>query len=227
MIIIHGEDSLSSYRRLGEIIETSKSRNLAVIVKEGSDLDLASLRQDTSSTDLFGVSNCLVIKNILGGSKSKQKESLIDYLKKAVDMEIVLYESKKLTDSVLKQFSKATVESFSINSVIFKFLDVLRPGNTRVILQAWNRLLELNHEPEYVFFMLTRQVRLLIQAKSGPSYLKMAPYPKKLITTQASYFTLNQLLGLHHRLYELDKRIKTGISPLPLHQLLLQFFYLL
>lgn len=225
--IIYGEDSLNSYKRLTDLIEIYKTRNLGVIIKDVGELDPASLRQETSSADLFGASSCFVIKNLLGGGKSKQKENLIESLQKISDAEIILYEPKKLSDAVLKQLPKAKVEAFNINPVIFKFLDLLRPGNTRVILLSWNKLIELGHEPEYVFSMVVRQIRLLIQAKSGASYLKISPYPKKLIISQANYFTLNQLLDLHRHLFNIDKRIKTGLSPLPLDQLLLQFFYLL
>ncbi len=223
--IIHGEDSLNSYKRLTELIEASKTAQLEVVVKDASEVDLAQLRQDTGVVNLFGVRNCLVIKNLLGGTKSKIKDTLIESIITISESEIILYEPKKLTDTVLKSFSKAKIETFNVNPVIFKFLDSLRPENTQVILLGWNKLTELGHEPEYVFAMLVRQVRLLIQAKSGASYLKLSPYPKKLITAQANFFTLNQLLDLHYRLYETDKRIKTGLSSLPLDQLLLQFFY--
>ncbi|HBC44714.1 MAG: hypothetical protein UX08_C0002G0019 [Candidatus Collierbacteria bacterium GW2011_GWB1_45_35] len=223
--LIHGEDTLSSYKRLTELIEVSKTAQLEIVVKDASELDLAQLRQDTSIVNLFGVKNCLVIKNLLGGTKSKTKDALIQSIVTGSESEIILYESKKLTEAVLKPFSKAKIEAFNINPVIFKFLDSLLPENTQVILSGWNKLIELGHEPEYVFAMLVRQVRLLIQAKSGASYLKLSPYPKKLITSQATFFTLNQLLDLHNRLYQIDKRVKTGLSSLPLEQLLLQFFY--
>lgn len=223
--IVHGEDSLNSYKRLSELIEIAKERDLAIVVKEASELDLATLHQESGGGDLFGAKNCLIIKNLLSGTKSKQKESLIDALEKISEAEIILYEPKEVTKTLLKSFHRAKIESFDINKVIFKFLDILRPGNTRVILQAWNRLLELEYEPEYVLTMLARQIRLLIQAKSGPSYLKLTPYPKKLILAQANFFTLNQLLDLHKDLYNLDKRLKTGLSTLPIEQLLLQFFY--
>lgn len=225
MIIIHGDDSLSSYKRLSELLENRKGQGLEIIVKDGAELDLATLHQEVGGEDLFGGESVLVIKSLLSGIKSKQKDGLIGALIKLTAAEIILYEPKEISLTVLKPFVKAQIEAFNISPVIFKFLDVLHPGNTRVILQAWNRLLELGHEPEYVFSMVVRQIRLLIQAKSGASYLKLSPYPKKLLTAQAGYFTLSQLLDHHHQLYEIDKRIKTGLSSLPLDQLLLQFFY--
>jgi len=60
--LIHGEDTLSSYKRLTELIEVSKTAQLEIVVKDASELDLAQLRQDTSIVNLFGVKNCLVIK---------------------------------------------------------------------------------------------------------------------------------------------------------------------
>ena len=224
MLIIHGEDTASSYKRLSEIIDSFKNSQVEVVVYEVTELNPTTLRQESESTNLFGNSKCLVIKNLLTGNKVKQKDVYLEILSQTQNTEIVLFETKKVSDTALKPFAKAKIESFNINPVIFKFLDLLRPGNTKTLLTGWNRLLVLNHEPEYIFAMLVRQVRLLIQAKSGPSYLKLSPYPKKLITAQAASFDLSHLLDLHQALYEIDKKIKTGSSSLPLDQLLLQFF---
>ncbi|KKT73476.1 MAG: hypothetical protein UW68_C0008G0005 [Candidatus Collierbacteria bacterium GW2011_GWB1_44_6] len=176
--IVHGEDSLTSYKRLSQIIDDYKNRQIGFSVKDAGELDVTSLRQETGSIDLFGTKQLLVIKNLLGGVKSKQKDTMIELLKKNTDTEIILYEPKKLSDTALKPFLKSKIEAYNINPVIFKFLDIMRPGNTRVITLSWNKLLDLGHEPEYVFSMLARQIRLLIQAKSGASYLKLAPYPR-------------------------------------------------
>lgn len=223
--IIHGEDVQNSYKHLSEVIDDKKNQQIDLIIKDASGLDPTSLRQESGATDLFGGSRCLVIKNLLSITKSKQKDVLIDIVKKLSDQDTILYESKKLTDTVLKQFPSAKVIAFNISPLIFKFLDTLKPNNTRSIILGWERLTQDGQEPEFVFAMLVRQVRLLIQAKSGASYLKLAPYPKKLITTQANYFQLSQLLSLHQKLYIIDKKIKTGTSPVPIDQLLSQFFY--
>lgn len=224
MLIIHGEDTASSYKRLTEIIDSFHNNQIEVVISEATELNPTTLRQESESVNLFGNSKCLIIKNLLSGNKVKQKEVYIDILTQAQGTEIVLFETRKISDTDLKSFSKAKIESFNTNPVIFKFLDMFRPGNTKTLLAGWNRLLVLNHEPEYIFAMLVRQIRLLIQAKCGPSYLKLSPYPKKLTTAQASSFELSHLLNLHHALYEIDKKIKTGSSSLPLEQLLLHFF---
>lgn len=223
MLIIHGEDKASSYKRLIALADSYKDKQIEVISYDPQDLDITTLRQELSS-GLFGVSKCFIIKNLLSSTKSKSKDKIIDLLKTDIGQDIILYENKSLSATLLKPFSKAVVESFEISPIIFKFLDCLRPRNIRQILLGWKKLLEAGNEPEYIFAMVVRQIRLLIQAKSGPSYLKMAPYPKKLITAQAELFSLDHLISLHNSLYEIDKRIKTGSSPLGLEQLLPNFF---
>lgn len=224
MLIIHGEDTITSYSKLSQAIVSFKNRGIEVVIKEATEVDPASLRQEAQSTNLFGDSKCLIIKDLLSGNKVKQKDLLVDILLQSGGTDIILFETKKISDTALKPFSEAKIESYHINPVIFKFLDFLRPGNAKNLLAGWNRLIVLNHEPEYVFAMVVRQIRLLIQAKSGPSYLKLSPYPKKLIVTQATLFDLFHLLDLHQILYQIDKKIKTGTSVLPMDQLLLQFF---
>lgn len=223
MIIIHGEDSVSSYKKLNQLIQGFKTAGKEVLVSDAQTLDITTLRQ-MSSESLFGGDKVLVIKNLLSNQKSKSKDVLVKALGELTGIEVLLYEPKKLTETTLKQFPKASVDSSNISPVIFKYMDMLKPGNSRNLFSGWKRLVELNHEPEYVFAMIVRQVRLLIQAKSGPSYLKLAPYPKKMILSQAAGFDLSHLIDLHESLFEIDKKIKTGSSPLPLEQLISQFF---
>lgn len=223
MVIIHGEDKVSSYKRLMELSEGYKSRGVELVTFDPQDLDITTLRQELSS-GLFGLSKCFIIKNLLSSAKSKAKDKIIDFLKSVTDQDLIIYESKSVSATNLKPFTKVKTEAFEISPIIFKFVDCLRPRNIRQILLGWKKLIEGGNEPEYVFSMVVRQIRLLIQAKSGASYLKMAPYPKKLVTAQAEHFTLDELILLHSALYEIDKKIKTGGSPVGMDQLLPNFF---
>lgn len=222
MIIIHGDDTISSYRKFSSLLENFSSTQKNYRLREAGDLDITSLRQEMGEANLFGESETLIIKNLLSSPKSKTKDAIIKFLQ-SEDGNTILYEPKKVSDTTLKQFSQAKIETFNLSSTIFKFLDHLRPGNQRQILLDWENLLEAGNEPEYIFAMLVRQIRLLIQAKSGSSYLKLSPYPQKLIISQATSFDLSHLLDLHQFLYQIDLKIKTGLSPLPIDQLLFQF----
>lgn len=224
MIILHGEDANKSYERLITLTEELKSKQFEIVTLEASEIDITSLRQELGSNELFGSPKCFVVKNLLSGTKSKNKDKLIEVINQVTDHEIILWENKGLTPTVLKKFPHTQIESFTISPVIFKFLDSLRPDNTKNILLSWKKLLNEGTEPEFVFAMLVRQIKLLIQAKSGSSYLKLAPYPARLITQQATYFTLDHLLDLYQELFNLDVKIKTGTGGTTIDFLLTNFF---
>jgi DNA polymerase III delta subunit len=223
MLIIHGDDKVTSYRRLTEISNTYRDRQIEIIIYDPQDLDITTMRQELSS-GLFGVSKCLIIKNLLSTTKSKAKDKIIDLLKSDSTQEVILYENKSVSATNLKPFSKTKVEAFEISPIIFKFVDCLRPRNIRQILLGWKKLIDGGNEPEYIFAMVTRQFRMLIQAKSGASYLKAGYNQKRAVVAQAEHYSLEQLILLHTFLYEIDKKIKTGGSPLGMDQLLPNFF---
>lgn len=224
MIILHGEDANKSYGRLTVITDELKSKQFEVVTQDASELEITQLRQEMGSSGLFGSDKCFVIKNLLSGTKSKNKDKLIEVINQETTHEIILWENKNITATILKKFPKAKIENFPISPVIFKFLDSLRPQNTRNILLSWKKLLNEGTEPEFVFAMLARQIKLLIQTKSGPAYIKLAPYPAKLISQQATYYTLEHLLDLYKLLYEIDLKIKTGTGSNTVENLLTNFF---
>lgn len=224
MIILHGEDANKSYGRLTVLTEELKSKQVEVITQDAEEIDITELRQEIGSRGLFSSTKCFVIKNLLSSTKSKNKDKLLEVLSQVTEHEVILWENKGVTATILKKFPEAKVEAFSISPVIFKFLDSLRPENTKNIFLSWKKLLNEGTEPEFVFAMIVRQIKLLIQAKSGPSYIKLAPYPARLITQQATYFTLDHLLDLYQRLYDIDVKIKTGIGGNTIDNLLTNFF---
>jgi DNA polymerase III delta subunit len=224
MIILHGEDAQKSYERLIALTEEFKSKQFAITTFDAVEIDITSLRQEIGSTELFGSSKCLVINNLLSGTKSKNKDKLVDVINQVTEHEIILWENKGLTPTVLKKFAQAKIESFAISPVIFKFLDSLKPNNTKTILLSWKKLQNEGTEPEFVFAMLVRQFKLMIQVKSGPSYMKLAPYPTRLISQQATYYQLDHLLDLYQKLYEIDVKVKTGVGGNTIDNLLTNFF---
>lgn len=224
MIILHGEDANKSYGRLQIISDDFKQKGFDVVSFDSTELNITDLRQELSSTELFGSSKCIVIKNLLGSTRTKNVEKIVDVLNLETSHEIIIWENKNITASALKKLPKAKIEIFPISPVIFKFLDSLRPNNSKNILLSWKKLQTDGIEPEFVFAMVVRQIKLLIQSISDSSYIKLAPYPARLITQQAKYFELNHLLDLYKKLYEIDEKIKTGTGNNTIDNLLTNFF---
>jgi len=220
MIIIHGENTKGSYTRLNLLLDTHRSAGKNIVSYNASEIDITLLEQQLAPADLFGNQSILVISNLFSGTKSKQKEALKKSLQNKIDQSVILYEPKEISVTSLKPFAGSQVEAFNVSPLVFKFLESLSPGSPN--LSQFKRLSQ-DTEPEFIFSMLVRQIRLLITAKSNPNLLKTAPFVKKLLISQAAKFSPDHLLDLHHRLYHIDKQIKLGKTPLDMETLLVGF----
>ena len=63
----------------------------------------------------------------------------------------------------------------------------------------------------FCFLMLIRQIRLLIEVKSGGK-AKGAPFMVSKLNKQAANFSLDELLEIHKKLLETDIKQKTSAS---------------
>ena len=104
---------------------------------------------------------------------------------------------------------------------VFAMVDALAAGSTRQALGMLHRLLD-TQEPLSLFGMITRQFRLLLQARelmdegkgthvAGEMHLPNFVADK--LTNQARRFSMAQLETIYHRLLALDEEMKTGQMP--------------
>ena len=104
---------------------------------------------------------------------------------------------------------------------IFELVDSIGQQNSARAVQLFHQLLEEGKDPLYVFAMVTRQFRLLLQAQSllGQRTTK-AQFMEALeirhafiadkLVSQARNFSLERLKGIYRDLQRLDVAIKTG-----------------
>ena len=102
---------------------------------------------------------------------------------------------------------------------IFDFVDHLGQRQGRLALRELHQLLD-KQEPLYVLSMITRQFRLLLQAKElleargterdVAQTLGLPPYPAGKIAAQTRSYSLADLERIYRRLLECDVDLKTG-----------------
>jgi DNA polymerase-3 subunit delta len=105
-------------------------------------------------------------------------------------------------------------------SSVFAFVDALGARQLAAALALLRDLLDAGQAPQYLLFMVARQVRLLLQVKelagqrmrpeAMASVLKQAPFVVRKAGEQAARFPEPTLMRLHDRLVELDHWGKTG-----------------
>ncbi|MBU1200357.1 hypothetical protein KJ953_02370 [Patescibacteria group bacterium] len=201
MIIIHGPDQVSAQTKLDQLLDQAKNNNLEIQRIEAKNLSPASLSQTLTPSSLFSSSRLVVIDNLLSLPQSANKKKLIDILKNNKG-QLILYESKNIHPATIKSLPTTQVFSFKENPLIYKFLETFD-------LKILDEIIISRQPLEMLFFMLARHVRQLIQIKT-PGSLRLAPWQLSKISKQSSFFTTDQLINLHKKLYQIDKRQKTS-----------------
>lgn len=211
--VIHGENQVASRKKLVELIEQAKKQNKEVTNLNAEKLDRAKLEAALLSESLFGHEKLLIIEGIYSLPKSKKKDEFIELISSA-SIEIILWDKKSLTKADLKKLpTNLENYEFKITPKMWAFLDALSTNS-----KAKTSMLKLFKESvasdssEFVFLMIIRQIRMLIQIKEK-NQLKIAPFMLSKLNKQAKEFSLQKLLDLHQQLYLIDQKQKqsTGL----------------
>lgn len=212
LTIFHGDHSQEIYQASQQWL--AKHSNTEIIRLEAKQISLADLESALAQNDLFGKSKAVVVYGLLTLPQSNKKKALIDLLQKTT-VNCLLIESKTATKTQLKPFSTATSKEFKIPNLIFKLTDSIKPSN-----QAASTLLAkvlTTQSPHFVLSMFVRQIRLMIQAKTGET-IAGPPFVISKIKNQSNSFSLDQLLTAHQRLVQIEVGVKTGQLALDLEQ---------
>lgn len=214
--VLHGDNLVDSKNRLGEL----KKDAVEIISFPGDKLTVGDVKQALESESLFGTDRLIVIENLLSSKTSKIKEEILNYLSSnAFSPEIILWEGKELSPSVLKKFPQARISNFKPLTNIFRLVDSLKPEKGVELIRLFHDLIK-TEAPEVIFVMLARQFRNLILAKErGDSYFSLfAPWQRGKLESQSKYFTLKNLLSYQRKLLDIDAKIKLGQTPFSLIQ---------
>lgn len=213
MIIIHGENTFLSRKKLHELIDQAREKQIDLSRLEASKLSTAQLEQELGSDSLFGGNRLLVIEELHSLPTSNRKKELIDIVSQA-KQDLILYEKRALTATMLKKFPGVQTFDFKITNELWELLDILGQRDKKKLLLKLAAAITQN-DVFFVYTMIVRQTRLLIQIKAG-GQVAGAPFMVAKLKKQADAFTLDQLLALHAQLFKLEVAQKTSTLSLDL-----------
>jgi len=108
----------------------------------------------------------------------------------------------------------------------FSLVDALGHRDSKKATLYLHELIDAGQPILYIFFMITRHFRLLLQAKelqiegldwrAIQTRLGLHPFVAQKLAEQAGNFSRSRLHAIHHRLLEVDTAIKTGQMEPPL-----------
>jgi DNA polymerase III delta subunit len=221
MTIIHGENTIKSRQALLDLIEKYKSRGFETLILSAKNLATAQLEQALGGDSLFGSSKVVIVEELHSQQESAKRKQLITLLS-ATTSEVILWEKRLLTATMLKKFPKASVDTYKASSILFSWLDSLgKKGNPAGQIKQLQDICK-QESAQFCLSMITRQIRLLIASKND-GQLKAAPFVVVKLKSQAQQFTIDQLVALHTKLLQIEFAQKRSLSKLSLEQQLQLF----
>ena len=80
MIILHGENIVLSRQKLKEKVTEFKEETKGEVLLFDGSVNLIDIQQAFQSLSLLGQHQLVVIENLFGGRKTKEKEKIIDFI---------------------------------------------------------------------------------------------------------------------------------------------------
>ncbi len=218
--IIHGDDIAAS-----RIYFLDKKKDRDIQILDGEKITLSDLVESIEGSELFFLKDkALFIEDFVSKRKpSKEVEEIIVYLKKSSSkIDAYLWEGKELSKKQISQFGTAiTIKTFKIPQTTFVFLDSIRPGNGKKLVQLFHQTLQTSDE-EFIFYMFVRQFRLLLALSDQNSadeideVKRLAPWQESKLSSQAKNFSKEKLVEIYQKIYKIDLAQKTGALSMPL-----------
>lgn len=219
LTILHGNNVVQSREKMVEMVAAAKTKSYEVIRLAAKHLTPAILEEKLGTGQLFGATKLVIVEQLHSQPRSKKQTQLIKLLAGSTE-EVVLWEKRQLTPTMLKKFPQAKKLHFKLSSSLFAWLDSLNPND-----KSKPRQLKLikkaiaDDGAQACLVMLMRQIRLLITAKDG-GLIKGPPFVASKIKQQAAGLTMKQLLSTHSQLLAIDQANKTSRNILSIEQAL-------
>ena len=223
--IIHGDDISLSRNFFHEL----KQKHKDFIGFDAAKITITDLVQNIEGSLLFGSVKAIFIEEFLTKFKKTNRESkeILDFIvKNSKDANLVLWESKEILKRDLSLFKNAIIKFFKLPKNIFLFLDNLKPGNSKNLLNLFHQALDSGIKEELILFMTQRQFRILLslchpELVSGSQIdevSRLAPWQMEKLERQTRLFSVLELKKIYKKLYDIELAQKTGTLPLSLTQ---------
>ncbi len=221
--IIHGDDAAASRNYFITLKEKYKDS----VTFDANKLTITDLVQNVKGSGLFGGQKTIFIEEFLTKLKKTNKESkeiLECIIKNSKSSNFILWESKEILKRDLFLFKDSIIKFFKLPKNIFLFLDNLKPGNSKNLLNLFHQALDSGIKEELILFMIQRQFRILLALSDTDSnqsideLIRLAPWQRSKLEKQVQLFNIANLKKIYKKLYEIEIAQKTGAFSLSMIQ---------
>lgn len=209
IFILHGEHTQNSYNRLQEYIKKAKDKGWEINYIEKKDNNVSDIFLGKS---LFDKERLLIITDL-----RILDVRLTRWLKKnsnRLECYLIIYHQGAIAKSFIKFLpAPEKIENYELPKLIWNFLDSFFPGNAKNSYKLFHEVVK--KEPvEFVFSMLTRQVRDIYWAKVDPKTMEYPEWRVGKFKRLASKYSIEELENLIEEMSVADINSKTSQADL-------------
>lgn len=224
LILIHGDDSVASRKKLSEILDSHP--DYQIVRLNGKTLDEEQFVTAALSQSLFAEKKLIIIESLLGDLRIKVKQHLVSRVADpSITHTVVVWEDKTIEKTTrTKYFAQAKDYHCALPAQLFTFLDSVGRESGARLVTVFHALVR-HEDPLLILGMLLRQWRYLVLAQDlglggFPSYQQ---WQAQKYFSQARYFSPDKLVASYRQLLAIDYKIKTGQTPMNTTQLIDMF----
>lgn len=213
--IVHGDD----YPKSRKLI-INQQKKLAMGLKTERDISDTTPKEfyeTACSFDIFGNAPFIVLN--IPSTKVSNAQEYIDVMKKIPEKTVLIILCDRelgRTNTFYKNASelkaRVVLNSEEQDSNVFKFIDNVFMKNK---VAAYNELEKLYQEDAnefYILSMLLYGLRSITHAKyTTDDFVKKSSFVKNKSIAQADNFSTDQIKDLYTFMYDIDKKLKTGL----------------
>jgi len=199
--IFHGENLQQSREAFNNFLDSKK--NIEISRLDNKSIDLDKINNFLQGSSLFETQKILAISNLFSIPKINL-DKLIKILHTSSDIDIVIWQDKKLSATQLKTFSPAKIEYFHLDNRIFLCINSIKPNNYNYFHQIYQEILK-NELYDLFLYLLKTILRKQIQTFSK--------------------FNSEKLKQAYIKLIELEYHTKTGKISSPKEIILEKIIY--
>lgn len=220
LTVIAGEDSVTSRSKLQSLKKSFEEKGYAIAQTTVSQLEDV-LKNSAGVRDLFGKQSIYFVEGISNKYVGREKTVFKDTVQKLTaekDIHVVDWENGKSAYELsgLKRIA-TTFDEYKPGKNIFQLLDFCYPGNIKVFIDTLS-IVTKTQEITFVYALLWKHIRKLIQAKKGTLDPAIPSWQKQKIEFQAARWDENMLISFYEKLARIDVSLKTNQTPFDLKE---------
>ena len=212
--IICGEDTVGARNYFLQTIQELELQGKSPKRLEPDEV-FTSAQNGFTDVNLFSETTYYATSFLIKKSKrSKLLKDLLEIIILDKTITVITYEDYTKRELFFKDVA---IKEFAIKESVFMLLDSLSPGNKKLVLTSFITITQ-TQDVHIVFSLLYKHVRALLLAKKLIFDEKIQPWQIGKIKKQSSLWEEKKLMRFLEGLIVIEKREKTGSSPLTMEE---------